>query len=141
MTIDFYKTSDPDNKINKSLTNKLTVTGKCRDVLNVLTPIIMVATDITNYNYCYIEDLARYYFITDITINRTGLYELKLKIDVLKTYSNDFSNCKILTSTSNQNKYMSGYAQTVDSRVDHSYYEFTNNFNESGSIILVGMRG
>lgn len=141
MNIDFYKTSDPENKINKTLTDKNTVTGNFKDVANVLSPVIRVASNIFAYNYCHIQDLERYYFIDDITVVRTGLFEVKLKIDVLKTYSNSLDSCNVLTSKSNKNKYLSGYAQTVDSRYVHTYYDLENNFNESGSVILVAING
>lgn len=39
-----------------------------------------------DYNYAYIPDFKRYYFITDINSFRTNLWRIDMKVDVLKTY-------------------------------------------------------
>lgn len=42
-----------------------------------------------DYNYAYIPDFKRYYFITDISSFRTNLWRIDMKVDVLKTYEHD----------------------------------------------------
>lgn len=64
--------------------------------------------DINAYNYAYIQLFGdyntatygdyfdnvhgRYYYITDIIINSSGLYQLTLQVDVLATYRDDIGN-------------------------------------------------
>ena len=143
MTIDFYNCIDANNKLVKTLDNqtKLTVTGNVKGVVNLITPLITVTANILNKNYCYISEFNRYYFVDDIQITRTGLYEIRLKLDALMTYHSSISSCKIISNQSNKSKYLSGYSQTVDSRYNYNYYDFDNNFNEDGSIILVAING
>ena len=109
LTITLYKTSDDKHVVNKTLTDNLSVDGSVRGEFDVTGGNITVesATNLSAYNYCYISDFSRYYFINDITAVRTGVWALSLRVDVLKTYANDI---KALTGTVDrqENKY-NGY--------------------------------
>ena len=60
------------NKINKSLTTGVTLSGTLRNESNVVNPSIVISIENpTIYNYAYIEDFKRYYFITDYISLRT----------------------------------------------------------------------
>lgn len=64
--------------------------------------------DLSRANYCHIDDLNRYYYITDVTADgRTGRWRLNLKCDVLMTFA---SGIRSLSGTVDrqQNKY-NGY--------------------------------
>lgn len=77
------------NKITKSPTTVMTLTGTLRDEANIVDPVIMIEYDgvLTNCNYMRIETFNRYYFITKIESVRTGLWRVYGHCDVLKTYS------------------------------------------------------
>lgn len=77
------------NKISKSPTTVMTLTGTLRDEANIVDPVIMIEYDgtLTNCNYMRIESFNRYYFITKIESVRTGLWRVSGHCDVLKTYS------------------------------------------------------
>lgn len=45
-----------------------------------------------NYNYAYIPDFNRYYFITNISSYRTNLWRIDMKVDVLMSYANEINN-------------------------------------------------
>ena len=69
MVIKLYKTSSDPKTVNKVLTDELIVSGTFRDSVNQVDPVIEIQGDTTahmleGYNYMYIEDYARYYFIT-----------------------------------------------------------------------------
>ena len=88
-SINLYVCSDENNKLNKSnLTDLISLTGYFRSEVSVMNPVIQIetTTNISGYNYAYISDFSRYYFITEIKAVRTGLWELTLKVDVLMTY-------------------------------------------------------
>ena len=56
-------------------------------------PVITLAADfatISGYNYAYM--LSRYYWITDVRVERTGYVRVTLKIDVLATYKSEIGN-------------------------------------------------
>lgn len=90
MTITFGVSSDPINKIKKSFTQSLTLTGYLREASSVIDPEITIEADITvlsGFNYMYIPDFKRYYFITNITSVTTKLCNISAHVDVLKTYA------------------------------------------------------
>lgn len=88
-SIDLYNCGDENNKITKSdLTDIIQLTGTFRGEVSVMNPVVQIetSTNISGYNYAYISDFGRYYFITDIKAVRNGFWELSLKVDVLMTY-------------------------------------------------------
>ena len=69
MNINFYRTTDENNVVYKTLTNELAFQNcVLKEKSSVITPNIFVNTntDICVYNYCYIPEFKRYYYITDI---------------------------------------------------------------------------
>ena len=92
MTITLYKNNSERNCVNKVLSNMLTYTGALRDSTSIKTPVINIAANanIINYNYAFITEFNRYYFITDIKSVRTGIWEISFLCDVLMSFKDDF---------------------------------------------------
>lgn len=87
MVIKLYKTVDDTLKVNKTLTDELSLTCVARDPVNIVSPIIEYEGDnttIAGYNYAYIEDYARYYFMT-VQNDSYNMNTLVLRSDVLRT--------------------------------------------------------
>lgn len=88
MTITFYNMTDDKNKINKTLTNGYTLQNiyfkKSMENLNPY--LIIQGVNLNAYNYCYIEDLNKYYFIDSIIHDNNNNIRINLKIDVLMSY-------------------------------------------------------
>ena len=106
------------DKGGANLTPLLTVSGNFTNAQSILTPIVIIDTidslllvddngqvvlddykrplltsrdaskEIIKANYCYIDELQRYYFISDIQVVNNDLIQLYLKEDVLYTYAN-----------------------------------------------------
>ena len=106
MNITLYNNTSEVNKVSKSLATVKTLTGTLRDESSLITPVFRVelsASELTNINYMYIKEFQRYYFITDITVVRNGLVELKGRIDVLQTYKDDIKgNTAIIERQENE---------------------------------------
>lgn len=143
MTIIFYKTLSKPNEINKVLQNSFTITGNFKTDTDIIKPIIKVlnTTDfnIFNYNYCYISELKRYYFIEDITILADKLFFISLSLDVLYTYKN-----AILSSVGN----ISRYSQNVQSSKKDTIEDYIQNeillinpFSETGTMVMTALNG
>lgn len=143
MTIIFYKTLSKPNEINKVLQNSFTITGNFKTDTDIIKPIIKVlnTTDfnIFEYNYCYISELKRYYFIEDITILADKLFFISLSLDVLYTYKN-----AILSSVGN----ISRYSQNVQSSKKDTIEDFIENeillinpFSETGTMVMTALNG
>ncbi len=88
-TIDLMYNGDEINKISKNPTSRLAVIGTLRDESSIVDPVILIEYngDLVNVNYAHISKFNRWYFITDITSVRTGLWRVAMHCDVLKTYS------------------------------------------------------
>lgn len=103
MTIKLYKTPSEVNKVTKVLNDELSLTGELRESSSVITPIIKIEDDdLTDYNYAYIPDFGRYYFITNITSVRNNLWEVAMRVDVLMTYADEIkANTAVIARNSN----------------------------------------
>ena len=77
--------------INKEIggnTPSLNVAGHARDEISIESPVILVETDldITSYNYVWIENFHRYYFIEKRRMIRNNLVEITCQEDYLYTW-------------------------------------------------------
>ena len=143
MTVIFYKYNGIKNKINKTLSNGLTI----NDV------IIKNDFDITNfellikdtnfnseYNYCYIQDLGRYYFVESVEKMNGTIFKIILTVDVLKSFSTQIENINAIISKSENPD-----DNFVDCEKSENYtsevMSLTDNFNHNGNLILVTSLG
>lgn len=142
MDIIFYNTSSENNRIGKTLENEKTLTGSFKTEIDVQDPILQVNTNLMNFNYCYIPDLNRYYFINKIEITQTNLFTIYLHIDVLETYKEEIKALRVVVSNSSGgNPYYDGYISGVDVRTEYETKQFENNFDENGQIVLIALYG
>lgn len=60
---------------------------------SIINPVITLErTTFPNFNYVYIKELKRYYFVTNIDTIRYGLWEISLSVDVLMSYKDALLN-------------------------------------------------
>lgn len=102
-----YKNESPVEKIGKSLTGSHTISDVVlkRDT-SVLRPVLLInsAQDIYTYNYMYIAEFSRYYFIDDIRSVNNNMWEISAHVDVLETYKTQIkANTAVIKRQ--QNKY------------------------------------
>lgn len=145
MNITLYINKSEKNKIGKNLSNDFSLSGNLRDATNIINPVILIElNEIGNYNYCYIPEFNRYYFITDITVIRTGLFAISLMVDVLESFQTSIKNLSvILLNTQNvgSSNYLSSpvFRNNVKSKTD--IINFPNGLNDSGEFILITAGG
>ena len=141
MQIKFYYNSSEKNKINKSISRELTMDGNLRDECSVINPTILVEhSNLSNYNYVYIPEFKRYYFITEMTIVRDNLWRISLKVDVLESFKSDILNLSCIVDKQQYENYGNNiddgsYINKADSFVEIANYP--NGFNSSGEFILI----
>lgn len=105
MNIKLYQTSAPNNQLTKSLTEVLDLTGTLRDECDVINPVIKIeCPNPTQYNYAYIPEFNRYYFITDITSIRKDLWEINLAVDVLMSFNLAIKSQAIISKRSSAHR-------------------------------------
>lgn len=101
----FYK--DVQKKLNSTMIptygfyNEIDLTVELKDVTNLFTPSLVISAntfmsgdDIINpmhYNYCYLPDFERYYFVRDWSWI-LGRWECALEVDVLASFKTQIGN-------------------------------------------------
>lgn len=80
--------SDAENRLDKTFTAALQLTGTLKDNTSILDPVILIESsgNLSGYNYAEITDFNRFYYIKDMVIVGAKLWELHMHVDVLKTY-------------------------------------------------------
>lgn len=138
MIVKFYNTNSSNNTINKILTDETTYNVKFKSVADFLSPTIELKSEtIFNYNYCYIEDFKRYYFVENIEIKPNKIYTIDLNVDVLESFKNDILNCyATVIKSNNGNNYLSrDYVSEVRKECD--IYKSNITLDNEESIILI----
>lgn len=106
MEITLYQNVSEKNRLNKEFADELATTAIFKDEVDIINPTLRITGDISiiSFNYLYIKELNRYYYIDNIVSVRNNLWELKCSIDVLMTYKEDIKLQKALISRQ-ENKY------------------------------------
>lgn len=145
MTIEFYNNSSEDTRLNKTLTAVTTCTGTLKEESNILEPAVLISlTDVTEINYAHIPVFGRYYFVTDISVDRQNLYRVSLRCDVLMSYRSQILQCKgILKESTSKN--ISNYLPSsswVTLQKDSTFIKtFPAGLLDSGEFILITAGG
>lgn len=114
MIIRMYNNSSDSNMMDKTLNNMVEYPVKIKGTIDILRPIIhMNLKEQFIYNYCYIPDFNRYYYIDSIEIFPNNLYELRLKCDVLMSFKDSIIGSVGLL----KKKVYNGYIETGVSEV------------------------
>lgn len=90
MNLTLMYNASEDNRVVKTVSTILSLTGTLRDGSSILNPAILIEADVaalTSCNYAYISDFGRYYFITDIQSLHNGLVMVSMHVDVLMSYA------------------------------------------------------
>lgn len=141
MIVHIYKCSDSRNTLNKTLTDEKEITANANRDVDIINPVMMLVTveNIAEYNYIYIPEFQRYYFIESMKVNRTGIYEVNLHEDVLFTYRDKIKECKGLITESNKNVdgYYNNLSIPIDVRPNTKKFTFPNSFPSETTNVLV----
>lgn len=141
MVIHFYNTPSANNQITKTLVDYKEVEGTLRDgEFSISAPVIRLQMNPQNFNYCYVPQFQRYYFIRDIRVARNNLFFMSLEVDVLMSFRAEILalNALIAKQENAGNPYGDGQFKT-EARTDTTQYEFENPFSD-GEYVLITMR-
>lgn len=141
-TVDLYKNASPVEKIGKTLTDKQSITDVLlkRDT-SILRPVLLVndARGVTDFNYMYISEFDRYYFIDDIRSTHNNIWEISGHVDVLETYKDQIlSNTAVIRRQTNKfNTYLNDPEWKVYADENVVAYKFTQTaLNKNMKFIL-----
>lgn len=145
-TISLFKTASENNRVVKVLTDEKQLSGELRNQTSVLNPTIRIesADNISTYNYAYISEFGRYYYITDIVSVRTNLWVVSLRCDVLMSYKDEIQSMNVILNNT-QETGLSNYLPSpnwvnlVKTKTDIKV--FPSGLSEQGEFILITAGG
>lgn len=144
-TINFYSYNGHPNTVNKQLGEFTAIEGDLRQTFDVLHPTVTLRKQPRpTFNYCYIPDLGRYYFVDRVSFEGNNAYELTLRVDVLKTYEGEILVATGRVSESdNPDPYISNRETVYKRTPNFEKVPFANTglLNETGGIIMVTLKG
>lgn len=147
MNIILYVTGSERHAIRKTLQSGLELTGALRGESSVINPRFLIEiTNPSQYNYCYIPDFNRYYFITNITSVCTNIWRIDCNVDVLMSFQTQILNLDVIVSDlsigeSPVSTYFSGeqWQSTVKTKTD--VINFPSGLLDNGEYILITSGG
>lgn len=110
LTVTLYNCQDDKRVANKTLSvASAPISAQIYEDSSVMNPRLILEWNMTytTYNYMYIQEYGRYYFITDIVATSGGKCIITAHVDVLKTY---FSVYSALPAIVTRNSRLSQYS-------------------------------
>lgn len=140
-TVKLCHNSSPVEKIGKNIDSGLDITGcVLKDETSILKPTIRILTnsDIHTYNYMYIAEFERYYFIDDIVSVNNNKWEVSGHVDVLETYKNGIlgNTAVIRRQTNIFNTYLNDPEWKVYANEDVVAFKMTSPFSKQLKYVL-----
>lgn len=124
MDIKLYTCIDDNRMIPKHTMNELTMSGTLRNATDVSSPIVQFEMELTElYNYMYIPDFGRYYYLSPPVSVRSGLVEYTGRIDVLQSWYDTFKYSPMIASRSDStyNKFLPDTERPLEQRTENQY--------------------
>lgn len=105
--VKFYEFAKKKNSTARPVTPIATYNCQLKDNCSVLRPVIKIQVgvlNVTDWNYCRIDDFGRYYFVSDITRNKS-VWEISLIHDPLASWKNTIGSqsCYVTRASSDYN--------------------------------------
>lgn len=149
MIVAFFINLSPKNKIDKSLNYLKNIECVLKDPTNIETPSINLTIDeydyiLKNSNYILLNELGRFYFITDVIYNSNNLVTINLECDVLYTFKRDIlTSYAYVTKNVRYNEYYNdGSYQSLETKQNSNYKFSSQPFDFSSTdIVLVTIGG
>ena len=101
MTIKTYVNESDNSVLNKDITlvsNNVLVTLK--DDTDLINPVLIMSNSLSqSFNYVYIQEFSRYYFVTSRVYSQQRYY-VQLGVDVLMSFNTDISALRVIANRS-----------------------------------------
>ena len=145
MNITLCVNNSEQNKLGKSLSNLNVFSGSLKDETSVTNPVIMMELENpTGFNYAYIPEFGRYYFIDDMVSVRTGLWKISMKVDVLESFKNSIRGITVILSDSTntgKEEYLPGKVWKSKVKELTDIVNFPSGLSNNGEFILITAGG
>lgn len=142
MEIQLFNNKSDNRCIRKELINGLSVTGSLRESCDVITPVINFECDtLMKYNYAYIPDFRRYYFITKFTNVANNVWEVEFKVDPLMSFKGDILALSVVVDKQSDkiigDEYIDDGSLVTDNYTFKEIYNYSKGFNNESQYILI----
>lgn len=146
MQINLFTCTAEHNRVNKNpfMANRFVMDGTIKKATSTLNLVIEIEKSNPvkyDYNYMYIAEFDRYYFIDDIVNVSNNRWQIHASVDVLMSFMNDILQTNAIIDKSelenNANMYLDDGSFVMDSRKYNEVIEFPSGLNETGSYILI----
>ena len=97
MDVELYKCKSPKNRLNKVLEKTVTVSATLYEYTQNRNRLSFQFTvsDVGEFNYIYIPDFRRYYFVESVSLAENGMTVYECECDYLMTYKTIISGLSI----------------------------------------------
>ena len=95
MNVILYNNKSDKRQLVKNISEIKTISATAKGDINIISPTLIIQNFSTDFNYCYITDFDRYYFVKSITLLTGQRVQIDLSIDVLMTYKEEIKNLTV----------------------------------------------
>lgn len=139
MEIITYSLTEDGHHIPKHYTPVGNLTGSVRDAVDIENPTIRIDhTGTDTFNYIYVPEFNRYYYVLDRVQVRTGITDLICHVDVLESFYSQFIYSPMIASRSDStyNKFIPDGERVFQQDQLHIYKNL-GGFSGDFSMIMV----
>ena len=141
MLMKLYTTKTPNNTIGKVLENETEYNIKFKSQADRTKPVVVLMSEtMIDFNYAYIPDFKRYYFVESIEVTPNKIYNISLRCDVLESFKNDIlASSGFVNQQTTPNKYYnSDYQTEIKKEVDVIKSNVTLDTTKSTILVTIG---
>lgn len=146
MRLILYDNGSSDEVIDKRLTQITALDIEPYNELDLISPTLVLSDmeieSLDRCNYCYIEELGRFYFCTP-TLGNNGIYTLTCNIDPLTSFKNEILNLNVIVDKNEYeiNPYLNDGSYITEEREKIEVLNYSTGFNDTGRYILITAGG
>lgn len=142
MSLILYNNMSDNRTIRKEIINETCFNGSLRDACSILEPVFTITSqNFPRYNYAYIPDFQRYYFIKEITTMENNVFKINLEVDPLMSFKGDILALQVVVDKQSNNsigdEYIDDGSLVAEVNTFTTVYNLPNGFNEHGEYILI----
>lgn len=144
MTVMFYNTTSPNNKIIKDISDGYEVDNvEPFGEIDLNNPQLLMGSISSAYNYCYISEYDKYYFVDEPIRTQNGLSIYPLRIDSLMSNASQILELDAVIERQESifNEYINDGTFVPDTREFIQCVNFSGGFNSTGELILITAGG
>lgn len=138
-----YTNNSDDRALDKSLSTVASINVTLKDDTEVVAPVMILSPSVTQaFNYVYLADTRRYYYVTGRTYSQQR-YIVNLSVDVRMTYADDIKALTVIAnrSSSRFNLYQTDGEISFLNKNDIITTPFPNGFGGYSMILAVNGGG